>query len=45
MINQSEDIWLRAKQRAEQDEAITLSEWQTKHSAKIEKLLKDLKFN
>lgn len=43
--NQSEDIWLRAKQRAEQDEATTLAEWQSKHYAKIEKLLQDLKFN
>ena len=43
--SQSEDIWLRAKQRAEQDEATSLSEWQTKHRAKIEKFLQDLNFN
>ena len=43
--NQSEDIWLRAKQRAEQDEATTLAEWQSKHRAKIEKLLQELNFD
>ena len=44
-VSQSEDIWLRAKQRAESDEATSLNEWQRKHRAKVEKLLRDLDFN
>ena len=44
-VGQSEDIWRLAKQRADQDEAGTLAEWQAKHRTKIEKLLQDLQFN
>ena len=39
---QQEDIWSRAKQRADKDEACTLAEWQANHRAKIERLLQDL---
>ena len=41
---QSEELWLKAKQKAEHDEAQTLKDWQTKHRNKIEKILQDLEF-
>lgn len=41
-VARSEDIWLLAKQRAEEDETSTLAVWQIKHRTKIEKLLEDL---
>ena len=41
---QSEELWLNAKQKAEQDEALTLKDWQTNHRNKIEKILHDLNF-
>ncbi len=44
-VGQSDDIWLLAKQRAEQDETVTLAQWQVKHHTKIEKLLQDLQFS
>ncbi len=42
--DQSEELWLRAKQKAERDAAQTLKDWQTNHRNKIEKLLQDLDF-
>lgn len=44
-MSRSEDIWLLAKQRADQDETSTLEQWQAKHRTKIEKLLQDLQFD
>ena len=41
---QSEELWLKAKQKAEQDAAQTLKDWQTNHRNEIEKLLQDLDF-
>ncbi len=43
-VGQREDIWLLAKQRADQDEACALAEWQAKHHTKIEQLLQELRF-
>ncbi|MEO0837090.1 MAG: RraA family protein [Cyanobacteria bacterium J06642_3] len=41
---QSEELWQKAKQKAEQDKVQTLKDWQTKHRNKIEKILQDLEF-
>ncbi|MEM9218382.1 MAG: RraA family protein [Cyanobacteria bacterium P01_F01_bin.150] len=41
---QREEIWLKAKERAERDDAQTLAEWQTNHHDKIAKLLQELEF-
>ncbi len=43
-LGQSEELWLKAKQKVEQDEARTLKDWQVNHRNKIEKILQDLKF-
>lgn len=39
-----EEIWRRAKQRADKDEAQSLAEWKANHHAKIEQRLQQLGF-
>ena len=43
--SQSEDIWLLAKQRADDEKTKTLADWQNNHRNKVERLLQDLNFN
>ncbi|MEM9771276.1 MAG: RraA family protein [Cyanobacteria bacterium P01_D01_bin.73] len=43
-IAQAEEVWLRAKERADRDEATTLEAWQANHRAKIDRLLAELGF-
>ncbi|MGD1938858.1 MAG: RraA family protein [Cyanophyceae cyanobacterium] len=42
---QQQQVWLRAKERAEGDEATTLEVWRANHRAKVERLLLELGFD